>query len=192
VDLDTWNTSVQDFRDWVRTRRGVLLADLEGGPPEWDGAMKDSICVDVAGNIEGSFATTFGTKDTGNIFATGSGALSLVYRQQPIQFWQLGAWAGFDANAESDPWPVIDVHGRAADGTTYTLWLGVHPDHFHSGGVGLLGGDTAWGGIGQWNPATWTWNYLGGFVNGTVELDQAAAVPGAPVRGRFRAMVVAW
>jgi len=154
--------------------------------------MKDSICVDVAGSIEGSFTTTFGTKDTGNIFATGSGALSLVYRQQPVQFWRVGAWSGFDANAESEPWPVIDVHGYAADNNTYTLWLGVHPDEFHPGGVGILGGDTAWGGIGQWNPATRTWRYLGGFVNGTVELDQAAPVPGAPVRGRFRGMVVAW
>ena len=192
VGLDAWNGTVEDFRDWVRTRRGVLLADLEGGPPEWDGAMKDSICVDVAGNIEGSFGTTFGTKDTGNIFATGSGALSLVYRQQPIQFWRVGAWAGFDANAESDPWPVIDVSGHATDNNYYNLWLGVHPDQFHAGGVGSLGGNTAWGGIGRWNPTTRTWTYLGGFVNGTVELDQAAAVPGAPVRGRFRAMVVAW
>ena len=82
--------------------------------------------------------------------------------------------------------------GYAADGTTYTLWVGVHPDRFHPGGVGVLGDDTAWGGIGQWNPATWTWTYLGGFVNGTVEIEEGAAVPGAPVRGRFRATVVAW
>jgi hypothetical protein len=87
---------------------------------------------------------------------------------------------------------VIDVHGSAQDGTSYNLWLGVHPDQFHPGGVGQLGGNTAWGGMGQWNPSTWTWTYLGGFVNGTVELEQAALVPGAPVRGRFRAMVVAW
>jgi hypothetical protein len=104
----------------------------------------------------------------------------------------VGAWAGFDANAENNPWPVVDVHGYAADGTTYTLWVGVHPDRFHPGGVGVLGDDTAWGGIGQWNPATWTWTYLGGFVNGTVEIEEGAAVPGAPVRGRFRATVVAW
>jgi hypothetical protein len=187
-----WNAAVEDFRNWVRTRRGILLADLEGGPPEWSQSMKDSICVDAAGTIEGSFATTFGTKDTGNIFATGGGGLSLVYRTQPITFWRVGAWAGFDANAENNPWPVVDVHGYAADGTTYTLWVGVHPDRFHPGGVGVLGDDTAWGGIGQWNPATWTWTYLGGFVNGTVEIEEGAAVPGAPVRGRFRATVVAW
>ena len=82
VGLDAWNATVEDFRDWVRTRRGVLLADLEGGPPEWDGAMKDSICVDLAGTIEGRFGTTFGTNGEGhNIFATGSGHLSLLYRK---------------------------------------------------------------------------------------------------------------
>ena len=154
--------------------------------------MKGSPCVDALGTIEGRFATTFGTKDAGNIFETGAGALSFVNRGRPIDFRQVGAWSGPDANAESDPWPVVDIHGSVADGSVYTLWLGVHPDEFRPGGVGVLGDETAWGGIGQWSPATRTWTYLGGFVNGTVDLEEAAAVPGAPVRGRFRAVVVAW
>jgi hypothetical protein len=192
VDRGAWSASVEAFREWIRTRRGILLADLEGGPPEWDQSMKDNICVDAAGRVEGAFATRFGTKDAPNIFATGNGGLQLEYRGLDLRFSRVGARSGFDENAESDPWPVVDVHGSATNGTTYTLWLGVHPDQFRPGGVGVLGDDTAWGGIGRWDPATWTWTYLGGFVNGTVEIDQAAPLPGAPVRGRFRATVVAW
>jgi hypothetical protein len=58
--------------------------------------------------------------------------------------------------------------------------------------VAEIGGDHAWGGIGVWNPRTWTWTYMGGFIQGEVELDQAAPVPGAPVSGRFRARIVEW
>ena len=68
----------------------------------------------------------------------------------------------------------------------------VHPDRFHPGGVAPFGGDAAWGGIGVWNPTTSTWTYLGGFIQGAVELDQAAPVPGSPVSGRLQARVVAW
>jgi spore coat protein CotH len=192
VEAEAWSESVEQLREWVRTRRGVLLADLEGGPPEWDQPMKRSICVDLVGSIEGSFGTTFGTKaGNADIFATGSGALSLQYRRQPYSFRRVGARAGPDENAESVPWPVVDIHGLATDDNTYTLWIGVNPERFHAGGVASFE-DDAWGGIGVWNPRTWTWTYMGGFIQGEVELEQAEAVPGAPVSGRFRARVVEW
>jgi len=192
ADVPSVQAAVEGLRDWVRGRRAVLVEDLAGGPPEWSQPLKQSICVDLAGTIEGGFGTTFGTGGASDIFATGTGALGLVYRRKQVAFWRVGAAAGLDRNATEDPWPVVDISGHATDDTYYTIWIGVNPEHFHAGGGGPFEGDFAWGGIGNWNPATWQWTYLGGFVNGGVELDQAAAVPGAPVSGRFRGMVIKW
>lgn len=192
ADVPRVQAAVEELRDWVRGRRAVLLGDLAGGPPDWSQPLKESICADLAGTIEGGFGTTFGTGDTPDIFATGTGALGLEYRRKQVAFWRVGAKADFDRNAIEDPWPVIDINGHATDDTYYTIWIGVNPEQFHSGGGGPFDGWYAWGGIGNWNPATWQWTYLGGFVNGGVELDQAAAVPGAPVSGRFRALVIKW
>jgi hypothetical protein len=184
--------AVADLRQWIHGRRAVLLRDLEAGPPEWSQPLKGSICVDLAGTIEGSFGTTFGTNREPDAFRTGTGGLAGTYRRSPLQVRRVGAQAGLDKNAQADPWPVVDLVAEAADGTYYTLWLGVHPERFGPGSAGPFDGGFAWGGIGNWNPRTWRWTYLGGFVDGRVELDQAALAAGAPVSGRFRATVIAW
>jgi hypothetical protein len=181
--------AVEDLRAWVRGRRAVLLEDLAGGPPEWQGPMKQSICVDLAGEIEGAFSTSFGTNREPDIFGTGNGVLAGVYRRQALSIRRVGSQAGYDKNAQSDPWPVVDITAEATDGTSYTIWIGVNW-RFRRRERPLRG--FAWGGIGLWNPRTWTWTYLGGFVDGRVEIDRAGLAPGSPVAGRFRARVIKW
>jgi hypothetical protein len=184
--------AVDELRAWVRGRRGVLLKDLEGGPPEWQQPMKQSICVDLAGEIEGAFGTSFGTKGAPDAFRTGNGALAGVYRRATLSIRRVGSTAGYDTNAQADPWPVVDVTAEAADGTYYTIWIGVNPARFHAGASGPFDGTFAWGGLGNWNPRTWKWTYLGGFVDGWLEIDRAGLATGSPVAGRFRARVIAW
>jgi hypothetical protein len=184
--------AVEDLRGWVRGRRGVLLADLEKGPPEWSQPLKQSICVDLAGTIEGAFATSFGTNREPDAFATGNGALLGSYRRVPLSIRRVGAQAGYDKNAQQDPWPVVDLTAEAADGTYYTLWLGVNPEQFKAGTAGPFDGTYAWGGIGNWNPRTAQWTYLGGFVQGELKVDRASLAAGGAVSGRFRATVVQW
>jgi hypothetical protein len=184
--------AVDELRAWVRGRRAVLLKDLEGGPPEWQQPMKQSICVDLAGEIEGAFGTSFGTKGAPDAFRTGNGALAGVYRRTTLSIRRVGSTAGYDSNAQADPWPVVDITAEAADGTYYTIWIGVSPARFQAGASGPFDGTFAWGGIGNWNPRTWTWTYLGGFVDGWLEVDRASVAAGSPVAGRFRARVIAW
>lgn len=184
--------AVEDLRAWVRGRRGVLLKDLENGPPEWTQPVKESICVDLAGEVDGAFGTAFGTNAENDAFRTGSGALSGLYRRVPLTVRRVGAKAGYDRNAAKDPWPVVDLVAEAGDGTYYSLWVGVNPERFRPGESGTFDGDFAWGGIGSWNPKTSRWTYLGGFVDGAVEIDRAALAEGAPVSGRFRARVIQW
>jgi hypothetical protein len=184
--------AVAELRTWVRERRGVLLKDLEGGAREWRQPLKESICVDLAGEVEGAFGTSFGTNREPDAFQTGTGALSGTYRRAPLSIRRVGSMAGYDKNALSSPWPVVDLSAEAADGTYYTLWVGVNPERFRAGESGPFDGTFAWGGIGNWNPKTWKWTYLGGFVDGRLEIDQASLSDGGPVAGRFRARVIQW
>jgi hypothetical protein len=184
--------AVDELRAWVRGRRAVLLKDLAGGPPEWQQPLKQSICVDLAGEIEGAFGTAFGTNREPDAFRTGNGALAGVYRRATISVRRVGSQAGYDKNAQADPWPVVDITAEAADGTYYTLWIGVNPARFQAGASGPFDGTFAWGGIGNWNPRTSQWTYLGGFVDGWVEIDRASLATGGPVSGRFRARVIQW
>ena len=52
-DTTAHATAVEALRGWIRGRRGVLLADLQNGPPEWRQPLKQSFCVDLAGRPRG-------------------------------------------------------------------------------------------------------------------------------------------
>jgi hypothetical protein len=184
--------AVEELRSWIRERRDVLMKDLEAGPPDWRQPLKGSVCVDLAGEIEGTFVTTFGTNREPDAFGTGSGTIVAEYRHKTLALRRVGAQAGYDKNAQADPWPVVDITAEATDGTYYNIWIGIDPVRFRAGERGAFDGSFAWGGMGQWNPRTWTWTYLGGFIDAGVELEQAGLEPGSPVRGRVRSRVVKW
>jgi hypothetical protein len=180
------------LRTWIAGRRAVLMADLGNGPPEWSQPRKNAFCVDLAGDLEGVFATSFGTNKAPDIFVVGNGAVAGVYRKVTLSVRRVGSQAGYDRNAQVDPWPVIDITAEGTDGTSYNIWIGVNPQQFRDGASGPFDSTFAWGGVGLWNPRTWQWTYLGGFVGGKVELERASLADGAPVRGRFEARVIQW
>jgi hypothetical protein len=184
--------AVEDLRTWVRGRRAVLLADLANGPPEWSQPLPASICIDLLGDLAGSFATSFGTPEGADLFATGTGTLTGVYRRVPLSISRVGAGAHFDRNATEDPWPVVDLVGLGADGKFYNVWIGLNPQRLAPGARGTFDGEFAWGGIGNWNPVTYQWTFMGSFVEGSIEIGQAGVTPGDPVSGRFAATVVMW
>jgi hypothetical protein len=181
-----------ELRQWVAGRRAVLLADLQGGPREWRQPRKASFCVDLAGEVEGSFATSYGTNRAPDIYRTGGGTFAGVYRGVPVAVRRVGSWAGHDKNAQSDPWAVVDLSAEATNGSTYNIWLGVNPALFKDGATLRFDEDVAWGGLGQWNPQTRQWTYFGGFVGGEIRLDKAGLASGTTVRGRFAARVIKW
>jgi len=180
------------LRAWIAGRRAVLTADLRSGPPAWSQPRKASFCVDLAGDLEGVFATSFGTNRAPDIFRVGNGTLAGVYRRAQLLVRRVGSQAGYDRNAQADPWPVIDMTAEATNGTYYNVWIGVDPQRFADGASGPFDGEFAWGGAGLWNPQTQQWTYLGGFVGGRVELERAGLADGTPARGRFEARVIQW
>jgi hypothetical protein len=181
-----------ELRRWVAERRAVLTADLQGGPREWSQPRKASFCVDLAGELQGTFATSFGSNRASDIFRVGNGSLAGVYRKAEVSVRRVGSQAGYDRNAQTEPWAVVDLTAEATNGTSYNIWIGVNPEQFKDGAAGAFDGKFAWGGVGLWNPQTRQWTYLGGFVGGRVELERASLADGAPVRGRFSAKVIKW
>ena len=86
------------------------------------------------------------------------------------------------------------LSARFAGGTVSArdVWIAVNPEQFRGGTSGPFSSEYASGGLGRWIPRTQQWIYIGGFVSGRVELDQAGLAAGSPVTGRFSARVIRW
>jgi hypothetical protein len=180
--------AVEGVREFVRTRRQIILEDLAQGPHRWEIPLRASPCVDLVGNLEGAFGTSFGTEHTPARETGSSNVRGALFGQQIYSVWG-GATAGYDPNAPTEPWIIIHVFVCANDGTDYLIWFGIDPEHFAP--VDALDDDYVWGWMGNWNPATQRWTDIGSIL-GSFTLDQAAAQLGAPVSGRFSGIVVQW
>jgi hypothetical protein len=192
ADLTAQAQAVESLRSWVRGRRAVLMENLRGGPPEWQQPLMASFCRNLVGSIEGTFATTFGTNMEPDSFLTGSGTITGTYWRTDLGIYRVGAQAGYDRNAQSAPWPVVTMTGLSNDGSSYDVSIAVNPEQFRDGTSGPFNSDHAWGSLGRWSPIARQWIFVGGFVSGRVELDQAGLAPGSPVTGRFTARVIRW
>jgi hypothetical protein len=191
-DLVEVEEALEGLRNFIRTRRGVVLADLARGPHVWDRPLREEPCVDLVGTLEGSFGTTFGTQGR-SAYASGSSSLSGRLQARQLATRYGGATAGWDTNPSSNPpWPVVYLQAGGTDGIDYHLWIGVDPQYFVSGSTVSLDQGDAWGWLAQWNPATRTWTDLGNVANGRVRLDEAGLVDAGAVSGSITGWIVRW
>jgi hypothetical protein len=187
ADLGAQAQAVDQLRAWISGRRAAILADLRNGPPDWQQTLKDTWCVDLAGRLEGSFATTFGSNAAPDAFRTGTGVINGTYRGHSLGIHTVGVQAGYHTDAQAQ-WVLVHLVGASTDATYYDVNIYVNPAQFRPGIQGYAGGE-----LGNWNPATGRWSYMGGLVDGWLELDAASLQPGAPVSGRFKAIkVIRW
>ncbi len=195
VDLDAQAQAVAQLRSWIAGRRAVLLADLRNGPPEWRQEPDRATCLDLAGSVSGSFATTFdpASNPYGGVdpFRRGTGVINASYRGRTLTFSRVGAFAGYEPD-DDRRWPFVWLVGEATDGNTYNFGIHVSPEQFRPGNAGPLDYEWGRGWMSSWNRSSWQSSYLGDLVNGPVALDAASVQPGAPVSGRFRATVARW
>ena len=70
-------TEVAAVRAFINGRHAALQAEL-ATPPEWPYPIGDRPCLVDHGHISGSFATTWGTIDQDNLFATGTASLAFA------------------------------------------------------------------------------------------------------------------
>jgi hypothetical protein len=194
ADVPAAAKAMADLRTWIAGRRALLVADLQNGPPEWQQEPTASACIVNAGEVEGSFNTTFNPSVSpfDDPFR-GAAMFYGTYRGGGLNIFRAGASAGYDPNDTQVPRrPLVYLTGHSGNGLTYTIGIGVDPAQFAPGTSGRFDGVYAWGWMGSWNSWTWQWTYLGSFDSGQIELEAAGLQPGARVSGRFKGKVLRW
>lgn len=183
--------SIEEVREFVRTRRAAIEAELAAGPPAWTQPLRDPPCFEEIGSASGSFSTTFGTLEAPNPFATGTGTLDATLHGSPVAVTATGAKAGFDPDSQNPERPQVHLVVRLADNTFGVVFFDFDPASFAPATL-PLDWRAAFGLIYHFDPATNTGTLVGIFGAGTVTLTKAAPTPGAPVEGAFSATVVRW
>jgi len=179
--LDALPAALDVQRQLIATHRGALSAELMQEAPDWlelppPGAP--NACAGAPSQIQGSFATTWGTLN-----APGEGAISVeaTVDGQPLQAtWVAGA--GMDETL-ADGIPRVRLSAQISPTRTLSLDLQLTPRTFEPGTTPFHGIEK----VGFVNVVDTMAGFLpGGFVSdGAVELDSAGTEPGAAVAGRF-------
>ncbi len=180
-------TAVDQVKSAIESQRGAIEAELAGGAPEWTAPLRDPLCLEVIGQVDVSFDTTWGTGGAANPFATGTGTWAVSADGDQLNETDVGATAGDDPNA---PRALLQTFAALDDGTFAVVFLQVEPSRFHTGTQEL---DFAglFGGVFIYDPATLQLTLVGVLGEGTVALDEAGGASGDPVSGRITADLVA-
>lgn len=182
-----WRGALADVRAFVSGRRALLTAELDAGPT-WTEPLGGYPCLEVRGAARATFSTTYGTLGAPNPLAVGAGALTVTIGATTYVTTPVGVMAGRDPNPQpgQPASELIQLLGRrATDGhilAVVVAWPQAWfvPFTFDVGFVGVFG--IAF----DYDPGTDTATEIG-FLLGTVTLDQARAVAGAPVAGSLDA-----
>jgi len=174
---------LEQKRRYIRNRPARLRPILEGAPPRARvRRISASPCEGVVADVSATFATTFSPSHA-SPEASGDFFASLSLDGEAVQ----GAtWTGHVALEPGVPreTPSLRLTGRFGEGREVTLHLYVEPSSFQPGTHPLHGSETY--GIVDAGPAGKT-VFAAHVGNGNITLEQAAAVPGAPVRGHLEA-----
>ena len=179
-------TAVDEVRDVIETQRETIEEELAGGPPEWTSPLRDPICLDVIGQVDVTFDTTWGTVGAGNPFATGTGTWTVRADGDDLPETDVGATAGDDPDA---PRVLLQTIAALEDGTLAVVFLQVEPSHYHTG-TQTIDWSGVFGALFIYDPPTMQLTLLGALGEGTVQMDEAGGTTGAAVSGHITADLV--
>jgi hypothetical protein len=179
-------TEVDEVRDVIESQRGAIEEELAGGPPEWTSPLRDPICLDVIGQVNVSFDTTWGTVGASNPFATGTGTWSVRADGDDLLETDVGATAGDDPDA---PRVLLQTIAALDDDTLAVVFLQVEPSHYHTG-TQTIDWAGVFGALFIYDPVTMQLTLVGALGEGTVQIDEAGGAAGAPVSGHITADLV--
>lgn len=181
--------SLGEVRDFVQTRRAAILDEFAAGPPAWTWPLPDPPCFTILGDWSGTFSTTYGTLNSPNPFAAGTGTLAGSLSGVPRSFTTIGSTSGDNPDPESTGIQT-QVLGLLADGTIDVVVLEVNSALFAPGSTVPLDWGSGFGAVFNFNPSTGATTVLGLIFNGSVEFTQAGTTPGAAVSGSFQGQLV--
>lgn len=181
-----WHFGVDGVRDFITNRRTRLTDAIDAGPT-WDDPLQGYPCLAIAGSVDGTFSTNYGTTGAANPLATGSGTFTLTLGAgAPLTLTPVGATSGLDPNPApgSQAYSLVQIYGRrASDGHIFVVSTATHPSRFFPR-IADVGFFDAFGQVYDYDPGTGT-AVLVGIMLGTMNLTQASTTNNAPVVGTF-------
>jgi hypothetical protein len=199
-EVDRWQSLIRDevqvsrthfragldkVRHFIRTRRSVLMRELDGPAPEWDIPLKKGPCLEKAGTLTALFSTTWQNSRPLNPLTNGTMTLNLKLNRNSPVFAMTSAIAVPGNDARNEGHPTISLIGlpRASlqlrilalviQPDLYTPRTSLPIDGFSVGGIfleGALLGEEF---------------HVSGFPVGTLHLQEAGQRPGEEVSGRL-------
>ena len=181
---------IELVRDFVVTRRDVIEGELAGAPPEVSEELRGSPCFVEVGEVHGTFETTWDSLSAPDPFVAGSGTMEFVWDGNDVEVTAVGAVAGVDV--ASNPGEAVVAMIAALPQDQFVVpWIAFGVDRVASGVSIELDWIDATGLLGFAGPSTGGQLAVAAyFGHGTLALDQASAVPGAPVTGTLDGSLV--
>ena len=177
------------IRTYILGLRAAIMADLEGGGPEWTQELQDAFCWVEGGGAEVTFTTTWGTLGSPNGFLTGTGTVAAWADDAPIQIDQVGAMSGIETQGDNAGRPIIVVLGLQPDGVIEFLWMTLaSPALVTTGTTVNIDWQQAEGYRFEFYPPyDQPAEFRGYLVDGELTFTEATPIPGATVSGTLKA-----
>jgi hypothetical protein len=183
---DAWPAATAELRRYLQTHGAAVRVELDEPAWEWrDAPAEPSPCMGTIGDVDVEFATDYGDLAALDP-AAGGFDVALSLDGEPLGPAPWFGRAGEDP-AATEPGVVIRTLTFAADGSGVFLQLTVPPSEFAPGvrplyALESFGVVVMLGGAGT--------RFVGFVSDGTLELDEASRVDGAPVTGRLNARLL--
>lgn len=175
--------AADQISSFVTGRRATIISEIKPTPPVWPFPVAPGACAATIGKVSGTFSTTWGTKGQGNIFASGTGTMTL---ELPLGSPQTAVAVGGSAGYEDIPEGRRQVValGSFPDGKVRGVLFNIDPEAFADGKDAIFDWQTVFA-VGLDIPMGGQAQILGFFGDGTLHLDKASTKDGAPVTGTF-------
>ena len=174
---------IQEVRDYVSTRRGLIQTERASGPPAWNGPARGIPCIKTIGRLDSTFNTTWGTNG-GNPFATGTGTMSFTLGTNLVTLNPVGSNAG-----PEPPRPTVAMIGGKPDGRFIIAYVLVGTNDFAPGNTVKLDWINSFGIVQDFDPVSNTATLVG-YLTGTITYSAAATVNGQPVIGSTNVEII--
>jgi hypothetical protein len=176
--------ALDELRTYITGRRGLIEAEIAGGPAEWNEAPTPILCWRAAGTASGAFSTTWGTVGSPSPPPGASASLSITIDGTQVPLTLAWSTAGEGADLLGGSVPMIQLIGILPDDTPFIMVLFTERELFQGNSTIPFHAVSTFGIIVSAEGA------LVGFISsGTVQLEQAGTVLDDPVRGSFSGFV---
>lgn len=175
--------AIDHTRDFVRTRAGVLRAELDAGEPAWPFPAGEASCRIRLGPVTATFETSWDSLD---VYDAGTGTMDGTVAGVSLT----SSTAYTSAGPAEGATAIIRVMGALADGRFAVVYVLVQDSGDIAPGQHPLDLVNVAAILAFFDPETNTSSGGGLLLDGSLTLREASTVPGAPVAGTITGEVV--